>query len=95
MVSCQSIIPSAIKVTYTDFPNLLSINEHSVCNITKQSSLVQLIQRATLLVWDEAPMSHKYVVSVWIVHYGTSVLAIYHSVARLWCFGVTFVKSYR
>ena len=29
----------------------LSINKHSVCNITKQSSLVQLIQRATFLVW--------------------------------------------
>ena len=39
----------------------LSINEHSVCNITKQSCLAQLIQRATLLVWDEAPMTHKHV----------------------------------
>ena len=39
----------------------LSINEYSVCNITKQSSLAQLIQRTTLLVWDEAPMTHKHV----------------------------------
>ena len=73
----------------------LSINEYSVCNITKQSSLAQLIQRTTLLVWDEAPMTHKHVAECINRTYGTSVLAISHSAARLWCLGVTFVKSYR
>ena len=37
----------------------LSINEHSVCNITKQSCLAQLIQRATFFIWDEAPMTQS------------------------------------
>ena len=35
------------------------MQQYSVCNITKQSSLARLIQRSTLLVWDEAPMAHK------------------------------------
>ena len=39
----------------------LSTNAHSACSITKQSVLARLIQRASLLVWDEAPMSHKHV----------------------------------
>ena len=39
----------------------LSTNAHSACSITKQSVLARLIQRANLLVWDEAPMSHKHV----------------------------------
>ena len=39
----------------------LSTNANSACSITKQSVLARLIQRASLLVWDEAPMSHKHV----------------------------------
>ena len=39
----------------------LSTNAHSACSITKQSVLAGLIQRASLLVWDEAPISHKHV----------------------------------
>ena len=39
----------------------IDINELSVCNISKQSSLAQLIRRTNLLVWDEACMSNKHV----------------------------------
>ena len=38
----------------------ITLNELSVCNITKQSALAKLIQGAKLLVWDEAPMMHKH-----------------------------------
>ena len=34
----------------------ITLNELSVCNITKQSALAKLIQGAKLLVWDEAPI---------------------------------------
>ena len=54
LLNCGGTVHSPMKAP-------LSINEHSVCNITKQSCLAQLIQRATLLVWDEAPMTHKHV----------------------------------
>ena len=39
----------------------IDINELSVCNIPKQSSLAQLIKRTKLLVWDEACMSNKHI----------------------------------
>ena len=39
----------------------IDINELSVCNISKQSSLAQLIRRTNFLVWDEACMSNKHV----------------------------------
>ena len=38
----------------------IPLNEISVCNIPKQSALAKLIQKASLLVWDEAPMVHRH-----------------------------------
>ena len=40
----------------------ISLNEQSICNISKQTALAKLIQNAKLLVWDEAPMIHKHAV---------------------------------
>ena len=37
----------------------ISLNELSVCNISKQSPLAKLIQSAKLLVWDEASLIHR------------------------------------
>jgi len=34
--------------------------EHSVCNITKGSELSDLMKLANLIIWDEAPMAHKF-----------------------------------
>ena len=48
------IVHSRLKVP-------IDIAELSVCNISKQSSLAQLIRRTNLLVWDEACMSNKHV----------------------------------
>ena len=44
----------------------IDINELSVCNIPKQSSLAQLIKRTRFLVWDEACMSNKHIAGVLI-----------------------------
>ncbi|KAI6652436.1 ATP-dependent DNA helicase PIF1-like [Oopsacas minuta] len=38
----------------------IPLNDLSVCNIPKQSALAKLIQSAKLIVWDEAPMVHRY-----------------------------------
>ena len=40
----------------------IDINELSVCNISKQPSLPQLIRRTNLLVWDEDRISNKHVI---------------------------------
>ena len=38
----------------------IRLNEISLCGISKQTVLAKLIQRAKLLVWDEAPMTHRF-----------------------------------
>ena len=38
----------------------ISLNELSVCNISKQSALAKLIKSAKLLVWDKSPMIHRH-----------------------------------
>ena len=38
----------------------LQLSEVSVLDISVQSRLAQLIQRTTLIVWDEAPMAHRF-----------------------------------
>lgn len=40
-------------------PLNLNENDEATCNITKNSQIGQIIKRAKLLVWDEAPMLHK------------------------------------
>ena len=45
-------VHSRMKVPFSTYA-------HSACSITKQSVLARLIQRASLLVWDEAPMSQS------------------------------------
>jgi len=36
------------------------INELSTCNIKKQSKEEELIKVAQIIIWDEAPMQHKF-----------------------------------
>ena len=38
----------------------LQLSDVSVLDISVQSRLAQLIQRTTLIVWDEAPMAHRF-----------------------------------
>ncbi|XP_019157745.1 PREDICTED: uncharacterized protein LOC109154399 [Ipomoea nil] len=38
----------------------LSVNEDSTCNISQSSDLCELIIKCKLIIWDEAPMTHKY-----------------------------------
>ncbi|KAK8921613.1 hypothetical protein KSP39_PZI020468 [Platanthera zijinensis] len=37
------------------------IEAESYCNISKLSALQQLLQQCSAILWDEAPMSHKYI----------------------------------
>ena len=51
---CGRTVHSRLKVS-------IDINELSVCNISKQSYLAQLIRRTNLLIWDQACMSNNHV----------------------------------
>ena len=48
------------RTFHSRFKVPLNINSESVCSITSQSTLAKLIRMAKIIVWDEAPMSHKF-----------------------------------
>ena len=46
------------RTAHSRFKIPIPINESSVCNISLQSDLVKLIQKTSLIIWDEIMMSH-------------------------------------
>ncbi|XP_047953329.1 uncharacterized protein LOC125199313, partial [Salvia hispanica] len=48
------------RTAHSRFKIPINPNEDSTCNINQGSELALLIQRAKLIIWDEAPMTHKY-----------------------------------
>ncbi|PIA31358.1 hypothetical protein AQUCO_05000027v1 [Aquilegia coerulea] len=49
------------RTAHSRFNIPLNVDEYSTCNITKRIELAKLIQKADLVIWDDAPMNHKYV----------------------------------
>jgi len=48
------------KTAHSTFSIPLDINEKSTCNITQQCPRAKLLRAASLIIWDEAPMMHRY-----------------------------------
>ncbi|XP_031116689.1 uncharacterized protein LOC116020351 [Ipomoea triloba] len=48
------------RTAHSRFAILININEDSTCNIKPDSDLAELISKAKLIIWDEAPMMHKH-----------------------------------
>ena len=48
------------RTFHSRFKAPLEIMEHSVLDISVQSQSAQLIRQSSLIVWDEAPMAHRY-----------------------------------
>ncbi|KAG3074833.1 hypothetical protein PI125_g21876 [Phytophthora idaei] len=46
------------RTAHSTFEIPLKLNDTSTCSIFKQSHLKGLIQKASLVIWDEAPMTH-------------------------------------
>lgn len=49
------------RTAHSRFKIPIPILETSTCNISIQSSLAELIRNASIIIWDEAPMMHRYV----------------------------------
>ncbi|CAJ2667983.1 unnamed protein product [Trifolium pratense] len=47
------------RTTHSRFCIPLNVDEFSTCTIVPKSPLALLIQKAKLIIWDEAPMMHK------------------------------------
>ena len=48
------------KTAHSRFRIPLIINEDSTCNIKQRSPIAELLIVTKLIIWDEAPMVHKY-----------------------------------
>ncbi|KAG3182904.1 hypothetical protein C6341_g5720 [Phytophthora cactorum] len=48
------------RAAHSTFKVPLKLNDTSTCSIYKQSHLKGLIQKASLVIWDEAPMTHRH-----------------------------------
>ncbi|XP_042502260.1 ATP-dependent DNA helicase pif1-like [Macadamia integrifolia] len=53
-----AIMPGG-RTTHSRFKIPININDSSVCNFSKQSATAELIHRAKLIIWDEAPMAKR------------------------------------
>ena len=50
------------KTAHSMFKIPIDADETSICSISKQSELAQLIRKTSLIIWDEALMTHRYTV---------------------------------
>ena len=47
------------RTAHSRFKIPINLNNNSVCNISKQSGLAQLLRMAKLIIWDEATMAKR------------------------------------
>nr|XP_043624130.1 uncharacterized protein LOC122595729 [Erigeron canadensis] len=55
-----SLLLSGGRTAHSRFFIPINVNENSVCSIEPNSELADLINKTTLIIWDEAPMIHKH-----------------------------------
>ncbi|XP_022024880.1 uncharacterized protein LOC110925221 [Helianthus annuus] len=55
-----SLLLDGGRTAHSRFVIPININENSICSIEPNTELGELIKRATLIIWDEAPMTHKH-----------------------------------
>ena len=48
------------RTTHSCFNIPLKLSEDKLCNIKPGTMLVELIEKTDLIIWDEAPMTHKH-----------------------------------
>ncbi|XP_022014748.1 ATP-dependent DNA helicase PIF2-like [Helianthus annuus] len=55
-----SLLLDGGRTTHSRFVIPININENSICSIEPNTELGDLIKRETLIIWDEAPTTHKH-----------------------------------
>jgi hypothetical protein len=46
------------RTTHSRFKIPIDLHDESTCNITQQMKVAELVRKANLIIWDEAPMMH-------------------------------------
>jgi len=47
------------RTAHSRFKIPIDLHDDSTCNITQQMKMVELVRKADLIIWDEAPMMHR------------------------------------
>lgn len=55
-----SLLLLAGKTAHSKFKIPVPTEDNSTCNIEFDSDHVELLQQTKLIIWDEAPMTHKF-----------------------------------
>ena len=50
------------RTSHSRFKMPINVDDSSLCNISKQSGTIELIRRAKLIIWDEAPMATRWAI---------------------------------
>ncbi|KAK9666496.1 hypothetical protein RND81_14G188700 [Saponaria officinalis] len=48
------------RTTHSRFEIPIELFDNSTCNISQNTQLAELLRETSLIIWDEAPMDHKY-----------------------------------
>ena len=55
-----SLLLNGGRTAHSQFKLPIDLLPDSTCNISKQSMLAELLQETKLIIWDEAPMIHRF-----------------------------------
>jgi hypothetical protein len=47
------------RTAHSRFKIPIDLHDESTCNITQQMNVAELVHKADLIIWDEAPMMHR------------------------------------
>jgi hypothetical protein len=47
------------KIIHSRFKIPIDLHDELTCNITQQMKVDELVRKANLIIWDEAPMMHR------------------------------------
>jgi len=47
------------RTAHSRFKILIDLHDESICKITQQMKVAELVCKADLIIWDEAPMMHR------------------------------------
>ncbi len=46
------------RTAHSRFKIPIDLHDESICNITQQMKVVELVRKVDMIIWDEAPMMH-------------------------------------
>jgi hypothetical protein len=54
-----SLLLLGSRIAHSRFQIPIDLHNESTCNITQQMKVAELVRKANMIIWDEAPMMHR------------------------------------